>query len=95
MPYYVYILTNKRNGTLYVGVTNDIVRRTWEHREGLNDSFTKRYDTNKLVYVEPHEDIGQAIACEKNLKRWRRTWKIDLIEKENPDWRNLYDELNG
>ena len=79
MPYYVYILTNKRNDALYVGVTNDNVRRTWEHRESLNDSFTKRYDTNKLVYVEPHEDIGQAIACEKNLKRWRRAWKLDLI----------------
>ena len=85
MPYYVYILTNKRNDALYVGVTNDNVRRTWEHREGLNDNFTKRYDTNKLVYVEPHDDIGQAIAREKNLKRWRRAWKLELIEKENPD----------
>ena len=95
MPYYVYILTNKRNGTLYVGVTNDIARRTWEHREGLNDSFTKRYGTKKLVYVEPHDDIKQAIAREKNLKKWRRAWKLDLIEKENPDWRDLYDDLNG
>ena len=67
MPYYVYSLTNERNGTLYVGVTNDIARRTWEHREGLNDSFTKRYDTKHLVYVETHDDIEQAIAPEKNL----------------------------
>ena len=95
MPYYVYILTNKRNGTLYVGVTNDITRRTWEHREGLNDSFTKRYDTKRLVYMEVHDNIEQAILREKKLKRWRRAWKLDLIEKENPNWRDLFDELNG
>ena len=95
MPYYVYILTNKRNGTLYVGVTNDIARRTWEYREGLNDGFTKRYDTKRLVYMEAHDDIEQAILREKKLKRWRRAWKLDLIEKDNPDWRDLFDELNG
>ena len=95
MPFYVYIPTNKRNGTLYVGVTNDIARRTWEHREGLNDGFTRRYGAKRPVYVEAHDDVDQAIMREKKLKRWRRAWKLDLIEKDNPDWRDLFDDLNG
>ena len=95
VAYYVYMLTNKRNGTLYVSVTNDIARRAWEHREGVSDGFTKRYDTKRLVYMEAHSDIQQAILREKKLKRWRRAWKLDLIEKDNPDWRDLFEDLAG
>ena len=95
MPYYVYILASGKNGTLYVGVTNDIARRATEHKEGAVSSFTKRHRVHRLVYMEPHDEILDAIAREKILKRWRRAWKNALIEKENPDWRDLYEELNG
>jgi putative endonuclease len=95
MPYYVYILASAKYGTLYVGVTNDIVRRAAEHKEGAVSSFTKKYRVHRLVYIEPHDEIFDAIAREKTLKRWRRAWKTALIEKENPDWRDLYAELNG
>ena len=95
MHYYVCILANQPRGTLYVGVTNHLARRAWEHREGVAEGFTKRYDVKTLVYIEPHEDIREAIAREKKLKRWRRTWKIELIERENPDWRDLFDEIAG
>ena len=95
VPYYVYILTNKRNGTLYVGVTNDIARRMIEHREGQAGSFSKRYGTIRLVYMEPHDDIDLAIHREKTLKGWRRSWKIDLIQNENPDWRDLFHDLTA
>ena len=94
VPYYVYILANKRNGTLYIGVTNSIARRTLEHRESPNDSFTRKYGTTMLVYVEPHEQITNAIQREKQLKNWRRAWKLDLIEKDNPDWRDLFNDFN-
>ena len=93
MVYYVYIMASKRNGTLYVGVSNDLVRRVYEHREGQTDGFTKKYAVKTLVFFEQHEDIDRAIQREKNLKRWRRAWKIDLIEKENPTWRDLYDTI--
>ena len=89
----VCLLANKRNGTLYVGVSNDLVRRVYEHREGQSDGFTKKYGIKILVYFEQHEDIAQAIQREKNLKRWRRAWKIDLVEKENPTWRDLYETI--
>jgi putative endonuclease len=93
MTYWVYILASKLGGTLYVGVTNDLVRRVYEHREGLAEGFTKRYGVKMLVYFEPHESIEAAIQREKNIKPWSREWKIDLIIKDNPDWRDLYDEF--
>ncbi len=93
MTYYVYILASRPGGTLYVGVTNDLVRRTYEHREGQADGFTKTHGVKTLVYFEPHADIEHAIAREKRLKRWRRAWKIQLIERDNPDWRDLYGAL--
>ena len=90
----VYIMTNKPNGTLYVGVTGDICRRAWEHREGLvEEGFTKRYGLKRLVYAEPHEDIRDAIRREKRLKHWPRQWKINLIQEANPQWKDLYDTL--
>lgn len=91
--YYVYILASKRNGTLYIGVTSDIVRRVGQHRERLIDGFTQRYDIKRLVWFETHEDVKAAITREKQLKKWNRSWKIKLIQAGNPDWRDLYDEL--
>jgi putative endonuclease len=90
MTYWVYILASKAGGTLYVGVTNNLVRRVYEHREGLAESFTKRYGIKTLVYFEPHDSIE---AAEKNIKHWSREWKIELIVASNPDWRDLYDEI--
>jgi putative endonuclease len=91
--YSVYILASKRNGTLYVGVTNDLIWRVHQHREQLIPGFTKQYGVKTLVYFEPHIDIIQAIAREKRIKRWRRSWKLALIEKANPQWRDLWSEL--
>jgi len=88
---WVYIMTNRPNGILYVGVTSDLARRIWEHREGVADGFTKRHGLKRLVYVEPHDEIGRAIQREKNLKHWSRAWKVRLILAENPGWRDLYD----
>ena len=93
--YFVYILASKRNGTLYIGVTNDLVRRVWEHREGLVPGFTKKYAVKMLVYFEEFTEISSAIQRETSLKRWNRKWKLDLIEKGNPDWFDLYERLNG
>lgn len=89
MTAYVYILASQRNGTLYVGVTRDLSRRTFEHVQGVNDGFTQRYDVKRLVYAERFERIDEAIAYEKRLKRWRRGWKVELIEASNPDWLDL------
>jgi putative endonuclease len=91
----VYILASQRNGTLYVGVTNDIIRRVWEHRTGQIDGFTKLYGVHRLVHAEFHETMTDAIAREKRIKRWRRAWKLRLIETDNPQWRDLYDEFVG
>jgi putative endonuclease len=91
--FYVYILASKRNGTLYVGVTNNLVRRVWEHKQGLAAGFTKQYGVNLLVYFEAHDNVEGAITREKQIKRWRRAWKLALIERENPNWRDLYAEL--
>ena len=93
--YYVYILARARNGTLYIGVTNDLARRCYEHREGLTPGFTRKYDVTRLVHVEPFSDIGFAIQREKRLKKWNRRWKLELIEKTNPQWLDLYQTLNG
>lgn len=93
MSYYVYILASKRNGTLYVGVTNNLVRRVYEHRNGLVDGFTKKYGVKDLVYFEETNDVKEAIIREKRLKTWKRKWKIELIEKSNPNWLDLYNEI--
>ncbi|WP_428312661.1 GIY-YIG nuclease family protein [Hydrocarboniphaga sp.] len=93
MSYYVYILASRRNGTLYVGVTNDLIRRVWEHRNNVVEGFTKKYVVHDLVWFEPAEDPIAAIAREKQIKKWNRAWKLKLIEASNPDWNDLYDEL--
>ncbi|SMH53557.1 GIY-YIG nuclease family protein [Azospirillum agricola] len=90
---WVYILTNRPNGTLYVGVTGNLARRIWEHREGAIDGFTKRYGLKRLVYVEPYPEIRTAIQREKTMKRWPRAWKVQLILENNPEWADLYDGL--
>ena len=90
---WIYIMTNRRDGTLYVGVTSNLAQRVWQHKEGLVEGFTKRYNLKHLVYAERHEDIRNAIQREKNLKHWPRAWKVDLIEAANPDWTDLYDQL--
>ena len=92
---YVYILTSKRNGTLYIGITTDLVKRIYEHKHDLVDGFTKKYKVHRLVYFEEHEDIRQAITREKQIKKWKRKWKLELIEKVNPNWRDLYTEIVG
>ncbi len=91
--YFVYILASRRNGTLYVGVTNDLIGRVTEHRDGLIPGFTKRHGVKLLVYFEEHAGIDEAIRREKHVKRWRRTWKLELIESANPHWRDLRFEL--
>ena len=93
--YYVYILASQRNGTLYVGVTSDLIRRVWEHKKKLIAGFTQKYDADKLVYFEQCSDIESAINREKRLKRYNRKWKLELIEKENPEWKDLYCELTS
>lgn len=91
--YAVYILASGRHGTLYVGVTNDLARRIWEHRSKSVDGFTKRYDVRRLVYYEMFDTLASAQDRERRLKRWRRDWKVALIEKDNPDWGDLYATL--
>ena len=93
MNAYIYILTNKRNGTLYTGVTNDLLRRVSEHKEGKIDGFCKKYKLNRLVYFDACNSIVEAIASEKRIKRWHRKWKLELIEKLNPNWKDLSDDL--
>ncbi len=90
---FVYILTNMRNGTLYIGVTSDICKRIWEHKEKKIEGFTKTYGLDRLVYFEVFENIERAIRREKQLKEWKRIWKLDLIEQKNPLWNDLYDEV--
>ncbi len=90
---WVYMLASKRNGTLYVGVTSELVGRVGEHRDGTGSAFTRRYAVTKLVWHEFHERIESAIQRETSIKRWRRRWKLDLIEKNNPQWRDLYEEM--
>jgi len=92
---YVYLLASKPYGTLYIGVTADLVQRVWQHREKVADGFTKQYDVTQLVWFETHEDIMGAIKREKQLKEWKRAWKIELIQKSNPYWRDLYADICG
>ena len=89
----VYILTSKRNGTLYTGVTSDIARRAWQHRSNAVDGFVRDHGVHRLVFVEFYETMADAILREKRTKKWRRAWKLELIEHHNPQWRDLYDEL--
>ena len=91
--YYVYILASRRNGTLYIGVTSDLSRRVWEHREGLIPGFTKTYSVKMLVYFETFDDIHAAIARESRLKKYKREWKMNLIQRDNVEWRDLYETL--
>jgi putative endonuclease len=93
MPYYVYVLASGSRGTLYIGVTNDLIRRVYEHRNSLIAGFTAKYRVHNLVYFETFDDILEAIAREKRLKRWRRDWKVELIEKHNEDWHDLWPSL--
>jgi putative endonuclease len=92
---YVYILASQRNGTLYIGVTSDLVKRIYEHKNNLIDGFTKQHNIKILVYYEIAEEVDKAIQREKSLKKWRRDWKLDLIEANNPGWRDLYDDIIG
>ncbi len=91
--YYVYIITNKKNTVLYIGVTNNLIRRIFEHKNGVIEGFTHKYNVNKLVYYEMVNDINSAIVREKQLKNWKREWKVELIEKSNMEWLDLYDGL--
>ncbi len=89
----VYILASDRNGTLYTGVTSDLVRRIWEHKNSSNEGFTKKYDVHILVWHEQHETMESAISREKAIKEWKRDWKLRLIEESNPEWRDLYPDI--
>ena len=91
--FYIYILASRRNGTLYVGVTSDLIKRVWEHKNKLSAGFTEQYGVNRLVYYEYHPDAESAIRREKRLKKYNRKWKTDLIEKINPTWKDLYKAL--
>jgi putative endonuclease len=91
----VYMLTNHENGTLYIGVTSDLIKRVWQHKNGVADGFTKKYSLHTLVWYEPHESMASAISREKALKNWHRMWKLRLIEQINPDWRDLYPQVVG
>jgi len=89
----VYILASRRNGTLYIGVTSDLIKRVWEHRNDVVAGFTKKYGVHRLVYYELHGTMSDAIAREKALKKWNRQWKLELIEGSNPDWNDLFDSI--
>jgi len=90
---YVYILASGLNGTLYIGLTSDLVKRIWQHREGLAEGFTKRYGIKDLVWYEVHSEITEAIRREKQIKKWDRSWKVELIQESNPGWRDLYADI--
>ena len=92
---YVYILASQRNGTLYIGVTSNLIQRVWQHKQGLVAGFTGKYGVRTLVYYEVYDDIREAIQRERRLKKWNRAWKLELIEKENPAWLDLYEQIAG
>ena len=91
--YFVYLITNKPYGTLYVGVTRDLIKRVHEHRSGFVEGFSKQHGLGYLVWYEAHEDVKEAIEREKKIKKWRRDWKINLIQAENPEWKDLYETI--
>ena len=91
--YYVYLLASDRYGTLYIGVTSELIKRAWQHREALAEGFTKKYDIKQLVWYEVHSDVHAAITREKQIKKWNRAWKIRLIQEQNPLWRDLYEDI--
>lgn len=91
--YFVYIMASKKNGTLYIGMTNNLIRRVWQHKNNVIEGFTKKYGVHRLVYFESTNDVKAAIVREKQMKKWNRKWKIALIEKENPMWDDLYEKL--
>jgi putative endonuclease len=91
--YYVYILSSKKNGTLYIGVTSNLIKRVWQHKNKVASGFTSEYDVNHLVYFEQYSDVHDAIRREKQLKKWNRDWKVELIEKNNPRWEDLYVDI--
>jgi putative endonuclease len=93
--YYVYILASQRNGTLYIGVTNNLIGRVTQHKDGAGGEFTKKYKVNQLIYYEDTNDIDAALNREKQLKRWKRAWKLKLIEQVNPEWKDLYPDIMG
>jgi len=88
-------MSNKKDGVLYIGVTSDLIKRVYEHKDELHDGFSKKYNTKKLVYYEVYDDINEAIKREKQLKKWNRSWKIELVESMNNEWKDLYDEILG
>jgi putative endonuclease len=92
---YVYILASGLNGTLYVGVTSNLIKRVWEHREGVVDGFSKQYSVKNLVWYEVHTEIEEAIRREKQIKKWDRRWKVELIQESNPRWRDLYADITS
>ncbi|NCO98463.1 MAG: endonuclease [Candidatus Moranbacteria bacterium CG_4_9_14_3_um_filter_40_7] len=91
--YFVYIMASQKNGTLYIGITSNLIKRAWEHKNNLVEGFTKKYKVHRLVYFEQTENVQSALIREKQLKKWRRKWKIELIEKNNPNWNDLYNNL--
>lgn len=93
--YYVYILASGRNGTLYIGITNDLVRRTWEHCNGIAEGFTKKYNVHQLVYFEVYNDVREAIRRENKLKKYPRAWKLNLIQRDNVEWRDLSEAFTA
>jgi len=93
MAFYVYILANRRNGTLYVGMTDDLVKRIWQHREGVIEGFTNRYGVKTLVWFEAHDARESAFARERQIKKWNRKWKLQMIERQNPEWRDIWHDV--
>lgn len=93
--FYVYMMASKKNGTIYKGITSNLQKRIWEHREGVTKGFTKQYGVKKLVWYEHCETWDNAVAWEKRLRRYKRQWKINLIEEQNPEWHDLWNEING
>ena len=91
--YYVYIITNKPYGTLYVGISSNLVQRIYQHREGMAPGFSKVHGLNRLVWYQMHQDVNEAIASEKKIKKWRRDWKVNVIQEMNPDWKDLYPSI--